>query len=48
MADIALINPCFEPSYWGLEHALPLTGAEPGAGRRTLPKMAAGFQASYP
>ncbi len=27
MADIVLINPRFEPSYWGLEHALPVLGA---------------------
>ena len=26
MADIVLINPRFEVSYWGLEHALPLLG----------------------
>ena len=26
MADIVLINPRFEVSYWGMEHALPLFG----------------------
>jgi hypothetical protein len=26
MADIMLVNPAFETSYWGLEHALPLFG----------------------
>ena len=26
MADIVLINPRFEVSYWGMEHALPLLG----------------------
>jgi hypothetical protein len=26
MADIVLINPAFETSYWGLEYALPLFG----------------------
>ena len=26
MADIVLVNPRFEVSYWGLEHALPLLG----------------------
>jgi hypothetical protein len=26
MADIVFINPRFEVSYWGLEHALPLLG----------------------
>src|SRR5258708_5963941 len=41
MADIVLINPRFEPSYWGLEHALPVIGAKavlPGA---CLPLLAA-------
>ncbi len=28
MADIVLINPRFEVSYWGLEHALPLLGKQ--------------------
>ena len=26
MADIVLINPRFEVSYWGMEHALPFLG----------------------
>jgi hypothetical protein len=26
MADIVLINPRFEISFWGMEHALPLLG----------------------
>ena len=26
MADIVLINPSFEISFWELEHALPLLG----------------------
>ena len=26
MAEIILINPRFEISFWGLEHALPLIG----------------------
>ncbi len=26
MADIVLINPRFEVSYWGMEYALPLLG----------------------
>ena len=26
MAEIVLINPRFEVSYWGLEHALPILG----------------------
>ena len=29
MADIVLINPRFEASYWGLEHALPFWANEP-------------------
>jgi radical SAM superfamily enzyme YgiQ (UPF0313 family) len=31
-ADIVLVNPRFDPSYWGLEHALPLLGK-----RTTMP-----------
>ena len=27
MADIVLINPRFDISYWGLEHAVPFLGA---------------------
>ena len=26
MADIVIINPRFEVSFWGMEHALPLMG----------------------
>ena len=26
MADIIIINPRFETSYWGLEHAMPFLG----------------------
>src|SRR4051794_2232800 len=26
MADIVIINPRFEVSFWGMEHALPLVG----------------------
>jgi len=29
MAEIAIINPRFEVSYWGMEHALPLLGKRP-------------------
>ena len=29
MADIVLINPRFEVSYWGLEHALPSPASGP-------------------
>src|SRR5690242_11073889 len=28
MADIVFINPRFEPSYWGMEHSLPILGAK--------------------
>lgn len=41
MADIVLINPRFEISYWGLEHAMPFLGLKaimPPAG---LPLLAA-------
>ncbi|ORV44027.1 B12-binding domain-containing radical SAM protein [Mycobacterium conspicuum] len=34
MADIVLVNPRFDVSYWGLEHALPLLGK-----RRILPSV---------
>ena len=29
MADIVLINPRFEVSYWGMEHAFPFLGKRP-------------------
>jgi len=35
MAEIAIINPRFEVSYWGMEHALPLLGSGPTAGGST-------------
>jgi radical SAM superfamily enzyme YgiQ (UPF0313 family) len=34
MADIVLLNPRFDASYWGLEHALPLLGK-----KRILPSV---------
>ena len=47
MADIVLINPRFEVSYWGLEHALPLLGqAGQHAGR--LPAAAGRPDAARP
>ncbi|HNM85688.1 MAG TPA: cobalamin-dependent protein, partial [Mycobacterium sp.] len=41
MADIVLINPRFEMSYWGLEHALPLVGKKCNLPTACLPLLAA-------
>ncbi|MBI4564814.1 MAG: B12-binding domain-containing radical SAM protein [Planctomycetes bacterium] len=41
MADIVLVNPRFEPSYWGLEHALPLFGKKANLPVACLPLLAA-------
>jgi radical SAM superfamily enzyme YgiQ (UPF0313 family) len=41
MADIVLINPRFERSYWGLEHALPLLGKRANLPTACLPLLAA-------
>jgi radical SAM superfamily enzyme YgiQ (UPF0313 family) len=41
MADIVLINPAFETSYWGLEHALPLFGKRANVPPASLPLLAA-------
>ncbi len=41
MADIVLINPRFEASYWGLEHALHLVGKKANMPVAALPLMAA-------
>jgi radical SAM superfamily enzyme YgiQ (UPF0313 family) len=41
MADIVLINPRFEMSYWGLEHALPLLGKRANLPVACLPLLAA-------
>jgi radical SAM superfamily enzyme YgiQ (UPF0313 family) len=41
MADIVLINPRFEVSYWGLEHALPLLGKRANMPVASLPLLAA-------
>ncbi|HWF85665.1 MAG TPA: radical SAM protein [Vicinamibacterales bacterium] len=40
-ADIALINPRFEASYWGLERALPLFGKRTAMPVASLPLLAA-------
>src|SRR3954452_16602992 len=41
MADIVLITPGFEVSYWGLEHALPLLGKRANMPTACLPLLAA-------
>jgi radical SAM superfamily enzyme YgiQ (UPF0313 family) len=41
MADIVLVNPAFETSYWGLEHALPLFGKRANVPPASLPLLAA-------
>src|SRR5260370_10382244 len=41
MAEIVLINPGFEVSYWGLEHALPLMGKRANMPVACLPLLAA-------
>ncbi|MEQ8784885.1 MAG: B12-binding domain-containing radical SAM protein [Pirellulaceae bacterium] len=41
MAEIVLINPRFEVSYWGCEHALPLFGKRANVPTACLPLLAA-------
>lgn len=41
MADIVLVNPAFDMSYWGLEHALPLFGKRANVPPASLPLLAA-------
>lgn len=41
MADIVLINPRFEVSFWGMEHALPLVGKKANLPVACLPLLAA-------
>ena len=41
MADIVLINPAFEVSYWGLEHAMPFLGKRAVLPVANLPLLAA-------
>jgi len=41
MADIVLINPRFEVSFWGLEHALPFMGKRANLPVACLPLLAA-------
>src|SRR5438105_12339024 len=41
MADIVLINPRFDISYWGLEHAVPFLGVKTAMPVANLPLLAA-------
>jgi hypothetical protein len=41
VADIVLINPKFETSFWGLEHAMPLFGKRANMPVAALPLLAA-------
>jgi radical SAM superfamily enzyme YgiQ (UPF0313 family) len=41
MADIVIINPRFETSFWGLEHAMPFLGARAVLPVASLPLLAA-------
>jgi radical SAM superfamily enzyme YgiQ (UPF0313 family) len=41
MANIVVINPLFEMSYWGMEHALPLLGKRANLPVAALPLIAA-------
>src|SRR5512143_3253400 len=41
MADIVLINPRFEVSFWGMEHALPFIGKRANLPVACLPLLAA-------
>ncbi|HYR58604.1 MAG TPA: radical SAM protein, partial [Chthoniobacteraceae bacterium] len=41
MADIVLINPRFEPSFWGMDYALPLFGKKANLPVACLPLLAA-------
>jgi radical SAM superfamily enzyme YgiQ (UPF0313 family) len=41
MAEIVLINPRFEVSYWGLQHALPILGKRANMPAACLPLLAA-------
>src|SRR6266851_2260854 len=41
MAEIVLINPRFEVSYWGMEHALPILGKRANLPVAALPLLAA-------
>ncbi|BBZ10521.1 B12-binding domain-containing radical SAM protein [Mycobacterium branderi] len=47
MADIVLVNPRFEVSYWGLEYALPLLGKKCNLPTACLPLLAAVTSAGH-
>lgn len=47
MADIVFVNPRFEVSYWGLEHALPLLRKRANLPTACLPLLAALTPASH-
>ena len=48
MADIVLINPKFEVSYWGMEYALPFVGKRANLRVAALPLLAALTPAGHP
>jgi hypothetical protein len=48
MADIVLINPKFEVSYWGMEYALPDLGKRADLPVAALPLLAALTLAGHP
>src|SRR3954469_17241013 len=41
MAEIVIINPRFEPSYWGMDHALPFFDKSANLPVASLPLLAA-------
>jgi hypothetical protein len=41
MSEIVLINPRFEPSFWGMEHALPIFDKKGNIPVDSLPLLAA-------
>ncbi len=41
MAEIVIVNPRFEVSYWGMEHALPMFGTKMSVPAASLPLLAA-------
>ena len=47
MVDIVLINPHFDVSYWGLEHAVPFLGVKAVLPVACLPLVAALTPAEY-
>ena len=41
MADIVLVNPAFDVSFWGMEHAMPFFGKKANLPVACLPLLAA-------